>query len=334
MQKLISTLSFHCVLFLLIGLLSCREEVPKKISDPQLSKSDFWELVPEQSLPLSFSDSILLAPIPDSLQVNREVLKQLIPDSVVQTLIPEDKNKKIRITAAGKLATPEKFRYLLIRTVNGKEKTLYALYFNDKETYLGKLKLLDNLHPAKEKHFCTIDKRYNISLITEKKKPDGSLWTGEKIYYFDASGLPIMAVTNTNEDLSNEILGNPIDSLPRKHKFSGDYSTDTKNLVSIRDGSTDNSFRFFIHFSKKNGNCIGELKGEGERTGKNTGIYQDRNSPCVIEFQFSPKSVSIKEINGCGSYRDIACTFEGRYPKVKKMHYSKPADLAAGKKKS
>ncbi|MBU6159182.1 MAG: hypothetical protein KGP35_09145 [Bacteroidetes bacterium] len=332
MQKLISTLSLQFVLFLLINLISCREEVPKKISDPQLSKSDFWEIVPEQNLPVSFSDTPLLAPIPDSILVKREVLQQLLPDTIFQELFPEQ--KKLRMTVAGKLTTPEKSRYLFIRTVNGKEKTMYVLYFNEKGDYLGKLKLLDNEHSPKEKHRCTIDKRYNISLITEQKKPDGSVWTGEKIYYFDAEGLPIMAVTNTNEDLSNEILGNPIDSLPRQHKFSGDYSTDSKNLVSIRDGSSDNSFRFFIHFSKKNGNCIGELKGEADRTGKATGVYQDRNSPCMIEFQFSSKSVIIKEINGCGSYRDIACSFEGRFPKVKKMQYPKPSVSGGGKKKS
>jgi hypothetical protein len=332
MQKLISYLSGLFVLLVCICLISCKEDIPKKISDPQLSKSDFWKLVPEQNLPLSFSDSTLLAPIPDSILVTGEVLQQLIPDTLFQALFPAD--KKVRITVAGQLITPEKTRYLFVRQINGKEKTLYALYFNEKGKYLGQLKLLDNLHSPKEKHRCSIDKRYNITLTTEQKKPDGNLWTGEKIYYFDTEGLPIMAVTNTNEDLSNEILGNPIDSLPCKHKFSGDYSTDSRNLVSIRDGSTENSFRFFIHFSKKNGNCIGELKGEADRTGKSTGVYQDRNSPCVIEFQFAPKAIIIKELNGCGSYRDIACSFEGKYPKVKKMQYSKPSTTAKGKKKT
>ena len=132
-----------------------------------------------------------------------------------------------------------------------------------------------------------------------------------------------MAVTNTNEDLSNEILGNPIDSLFRKNKYSGDYSTDKKNLVSIRDGRTDKTLHFFIHFSKRQGSCVGELKGEADWVNKNLAVFRDNKSPCIIEFRFDKNQISIKETGGCGSFRDIKCTFEGSYPKVKKMTYSK-----------
>jgi hypothetical protein len=166
-----------------------------------------------------------------------------------------------------------------------------------------------------------MDAKFNFYLIHKKMLPDGTEWNGEKVYYFDPSGLPVMAVTNTNEDLSNIILGNPIDSFPATHKFSGDYSTDKQNLVSIRDGRRNKTLQFFIHFSKREGNCIGEIKGEADWVNKTLAVFRDAKSPCVIEFRFTPKAVSIRETTGCGSYRDIKCIFEGNYPRVKKMHY-------------
>jgi hypothetical protein len=224
------------------------------------------------------------------------------------------------------MKTEDKFTYLFITKSNGKQQSIIAIYFNPKGQYLGHLLLIDSRQiKSGYRQSAKIDARYNINIITEHTLPNGEVWAGEQIYYFDPTGLPIMAVTNTNEDLSNEILGNPIDSMPRKHKYSGDYSADKKNLVSIRDGRTDKSLNFFIHFSKRQGNCVGELKGEADWVNKNMAVFRDSKSPCVIEFHFADRKINIKEVNGCGSYRDIKCLFEGSFPKVKKMNYSSPA---------
>jgi hypothetical protein len=42
-----------------------------------------------------------------------------------------------------------------------------------------------------------------------------------------------------------------------------------------------------------------------------------------MEFTFTKNAVTIKEIDGCGSYRGITCFFEGSFPRVKQMKYSK-----------
>jgi hypothetical protein len=186
------------------------------------------------------------------------------------------------------------------------------------------MKLIDNQSRNTGNRYFRIDSRFNISMIQERKVATGEIWTNETIYYMNDSGRFIIAMTNSNEDLSDEIMGNPIDTFARKNKFSADYTSDKKNLVSIRDGATAKTFQFFIHFSKQNGECIGELKGEAEWIDKTKGIFRDGDSDCAIEFSFGSSSVSIKEQNGCGSYRDITCFFEGSYPRKKEPVQSKP----------
>jgi hypothetical protein len=37
----------------------------------------------------------------------------------------------------------------------------------------------------------------------------------------------------------------------------------------------------------------------------------------VLEFNFTAKTVSMKEVQGCGNYRDIKCFFDGTYVRKK-----------------
>lgn len=311
------------ILIVHIGFfLSCSESVPVKISDEGLSAPEFLKIAPLLSLPAIVSENDLAAVKYDSNTVHLPTFKSYFGDSVYQSVFGD--NSKEKISVVGKVNLDDKSTYLVVREVSGKNKSAIILYFDPKGNYLGHLVLIDlRQRKSGERYSFKIDSKYNISLITEKDVSREEVWTGEKIYYFDPSGIPVMAVTNTNEDLSNEILGNPIDSLTRKNKHAGDYSTDKKNLVSIRDGRTEKTLNFFIHFSKRQGNCVGELKGEADWVNKNLAVFRDGKSPCIIEFRFNTNQISIKETGGCGSYRDIKCTFEGSYPKVKKMTYSK-----------
>jgi hypothetical protein len=116
----------------------------------------------------------------------------------------------------------------------------------------------------------------------------------------------------------------PIDTLPHKHKFAGDYSQDKRNFISIRDGRDPSRFIFFVHFEKDDGGCKGELKGEAKFVSPILARYKANGDPCTIEFTFSASGVVMKELDGCGSHRDIKCFFEGYYPKRKEAR-TKPA---------
>jgi hypothetical protein len=237
-----------------------------------------------------------------------------LPDSVYKSLYPKTKNLKLYLV--GKSTDGEKGNYVLVKSVLGKVKGAQLLYFDEKSQYLGSLNIGALLPKGNLARYCKIDKNHTISFVQERKTPTGELWTSETIYYMDEKGKFIIAMTNSTEDLSDLIMGNPIDTLSRKQKYTADYGADKKNLVSIRDGATEKTFEFFIHFSKQNGGCVGELKGTGEWIGKNKGIFRDSNSDCIITFDFTTSAVRIQEQN-CGLYRGITCFFEGSYARKK-----------------
>jgi hypothetical protein len=310
-------LPYQRFLWVLLLAAACKEKLALKMSDEGLSSNDFFGLVETLNPPLTIHEEELLKPVSDSDKVHTATFASFLPDSVFQAIT--DKKEKVVIGVEGKIIAPDKSVYLIIKVISGKQRRMSVLYFDKKRQYLGRLTLLDSKHKIRNVHHsCKIDARMNISLITEKKSSTGQVWTGEQIYYFDATGLPIMAVTNTNEDLSNQIRGNPIDSFPSTQKYTGDYSSDEKNLVSIRDGITGKSINFFMHISKQQGKCVAELKGEAEMVSRNKAIFRDNKTPCVIEFNFSSNTLHIKEMTGCGTYRDIGCVIEGKYPKKKK----------------
>lgn len=305
---------------LLIAFASCKAKKPKTIADEDLTAGDFIALAPALTLPVTINDSLLNKKEGDSALINQTAFKTFLPDTVFNRIYPQTKQLKLYIV--GKATDDKEGNYIIVKSIAGKARAAQLFYFTKKETYLGSMKLIDNITKSTGRYF-RIDNRFNISMIQEKRVPTGEIWTNETIYYMNASGKFIIAMTNSNEDLSNEIMGNPIDTFAHKNKFSADYTSDKKNLVSIRDGSSAKTFQFFIHFSKQNGQCNGEIKGEGEWITKTKGIFHDGSSACAIEFNFSSSSVSISEQNGCGSYRDITCFFEGSYPRKKEPVQSK-----------
>jgi hypothetical protein len=302
-------------MILLLLLFACKDKKQRTVADADLTIKEFIELIPQAKLPFIVHDSTLQKKENDSAALNLTLFQSFVPDSIFKQQYTS--TKQLKLFALGKSTDAQKGNYVFIKSINGKRRAVHLYYFNEKNAYVGTAVLLDNSSATKANRYTRIDSRYNIALIKEQKTVTGELWTDETIYYMDANGKMILAMTNSTEDKSDEIMGNPIDTLPRKNKYSADYSNDKKNLVSIRDGSTAKTFQFFIHFSKQNGDCVGEIKGEGEFTAAGKGVFHDKDSDCEILFNFSSGSVSIKETNGCGSYRGITCFFEGTYIKKK-----------------
>ncbi len=313
-------------LFLVVAVVACKSPKPKAITDENITASDLVELAPALSFPVIINDSMLNKREKDSSLLNQTAFKTFIPDSVFKQLYPV--SRQLKLYLIGKSTDAEKGNYMIIKSIAGKTKGAQLFYFDKKSAFLGVMDIVSKMPRGLGVRYCKIDNKYNISFVQERKTPTGELWTNESIYYMDATGKFIMAMTNSTEDLSDVIMGNPIDSFARKNKLSADYSGDKKNLVSIRDGATEKTFQFFIHFSKQNGECVGEVKGDGEWIGKNKGIFRDGNTDCVIAFNFTSSSVTIAEENGCGSYRGITCFFEGTYPRKKE-----PVQVRKGKRK-
>ena len=162
----------------------------------------------------------------------------------------------------------------------------------------------------------TLDRRYSITRTMLRKNPDGSMSEGKDVYVLNNEAKNFMLImTDALEDKPAELI-NPIDTLPRKHKFSADYGTGKMNLVSIRDGRKNDRISFFVHFEKNNRECTGELKGEAMIRSSGTAEYREAGDPCILKFIFTGGSVTLKE-EGCGSRRGLQCLFDGSFPKKK-----------------
>ncbi|MBK8952534.1 MAG: hypothetical protein IPM85_09895 [Chitinophagaceae bacterium] len=146
---------------------------------------------------------------------------------------------------------------------------------------------------------------------------------GKDVYVLNAdAAIFTLIMTDALEEKISELI-NPIDTLPRKHKYAADYGSGKMNLVSIRDGRKTDRLTFFVHFEKNSGNCTGELKGEAIWKTPTMAEYRQDGDPCVLKLTFTRTGVTVTEEN-CGSRRtSLNCSFNGSFPRKR---YIKPAD--------
>jgi hypothetical protein len=292
----------------------------KKVSltgEEPVEVTDFIEFFPEVQLPFIVSDTTLLKKVSDSLLIAYSVFTQFIPDSILN----KDFNKaRPKIYPLGRVKEKGKETYLFAKAVQGTKRVGYLITFDNDDKYLNTLRLVRSGENY-SRVYGSLDKKFQITTYRERKKPDGLNSFKRNVYiYNSASNDFTLILTEPNEELNEDIL-NPIDTLSQKNKYTGDYPANKKNFISFRDGKNSSEILFFTHFEKNKGECVGELKGTARFVSAKKAVYKEAGNPCTLEFTFTPSSVYMKEVEGCGSYRDIRCFFEGTYPKKK----SKPA---------
>ena len=274
---------------------------------------DFKALFPEQQPPYRLMADSLLQKQPDSLALQRDVLKQFLTDTLAGA--DSTKTRHLKYFPLAYVAGST-LQYFVIRAVDRSSTVAYICFTDKKGKYLNRMLAASKDANSPEQMSFTLDNKYVIKTSTEK--PVGSNTAlKEDFYMANANGALTLIMTNTNGPTTPGQIFNPIDTLAHKHKFSGDYTSGDMNIISIRDGQDAKTFLFFITFSKDNGNCKGELSGTGHFTGSSKGEYKDKETSCGISFQFTAGRVSIREIGGCGAYRGIKCFFEGGYAKKK-----------------
>jgi hypothetical protein len=193
----------------------------------------------------------------------------------------------------------------------------FLVAFDKKQQFIAGMPALQPDQKSSTGQSFSIDRRYSITKKVQLRNSDGSISEGKDVYALNIEGKNfILIMTDALDDKITELI-NPIDTLARTHKFSADYSTGKMNLVSIRDGRKNDRLTFFIHFEKNNGECTGELKGEAILKTNNTAEYSEGGDPCKLRFIFSSSSVTLQEIEGCGSRRGMKCSFDGSFAKKK-----------------
>jgi hypothetical protein len=306
----------YCLLaisFLLI--LSCKEKKADLSGDAPVKVNDFIAAFHPIQPPYTAADTNIKK-FADTLSIGSKVMGQFIPDSIIQSIT--GKEKKFIIHPVGRIEK-EKETYLLANFVFPKKTQLATFVLDKKNKFLASKELLSSDNNDGYDHSLLINKEPTFMVSKEKMNTEKQLLQYTRTGWAYNNGIGFTQVVHeTNEDTKkNNTIINPIDTLPKKNKYSGNYIQDEKNFITLRDGKTPNSYWFFVHFEKSKGECIGELKGEMQMKTANTAIYSDNGDPCVIDFTFNGNEISVKEKGTCGNHRDIKCYFKDSYTKKK-----------------
>ena len=317
-------LKFSFSAFLLLAFqLACTERKPISLSgDKPVPVSDFIAFFQELQPPYIKGDTVLAHKEKDSLLIGYKVFTSVVPDSVLA--ISFGKGVKPKLYALGKVQVPKAETYLLVKAISHSKSCLLILAFDKKNNFIAWMPAIRTATKSGINTTITIDRKFVITRSTYRKNADASLSEGKEVYILNEAAKTFMLIlTEALEDKITELI-NPIDTLPGKSKYAGDYGSQKMDLVSIRDGRKADRISFFVHFEKKEGACIGELKGEAFWRTPTKAEYRQDGDPCVLQFIFTGSSVSLKEQN-CGSRRGPDCIFDGQFikkrkPKLRKKH--------------
>lgn len=317
---------YSLFIFFIILIAGCKSKKATLSGDEPVEIIDFIAFFPDTKLPYLVADSTLLKKEKDSLLISYTVFKQFVPDSILSHVF--GKTAKPKIYPLAKSIGDE--TYLFAKAIAGNKRAALVLGFDKKNQFIAAMPLLSLDQSSATKQTAIMDSRFTLTKNLFRKNKDGTMSEGKDVYVLNSSAKSFMLImTDALDDKPTE-LANPIDTISRKQKYAADYGTGKMNLVSIRDGRKKDRFSFFIHFEKSNGECTGELKGEAIIKSPSMAEYREGGDPCILQFKFTSSSVSIKELEGCGSRRGLRCSFDGTYPRKKDI---KPQPVKAKKSK-
>jgi hypothetical protein len=298
-------------------ILACAEKKTDLTGNTPLTINDFNKVFKAASLPISISDSNLKR-YTDTLVIGRKALAQFIPDSVVENII-STKDKKVFLHPFIRIEKEEEY-YLLLNVIHPKKQEIAVVVFSKKNKFLD-YKIITAFNEGNE-NSKIYGKNLNINrepsfLVEENKlEEDNSLTYEKKGWAYTDSSFRLIYFDSNKKPVSKKVL-NPLDSMPMNYTYSGDYARDAKNFISIRDYSTAGKYQFFLHFEKKEGSCVGELKGLLTFT-KNQATFSEKGDPCIIHFTIQGNTINIKEDGNCGNHRNMTCYFNDNYDKKRK----------------
>ena len=301
----------------LLGAIACSEKKTDLSGNTPLKINDFNKAFKTVSLPVSLADSNLKR-FTDTFEIGRKALAQFVPDSVVDEIIPI-KEKKSKLFPIFKIVKEEQY-YLLFNVLQEKKQSLAVIVFSKKNKFLDYkvLTQFELVHRGSQLYGKTLAINKEPSFLVEETKmgSDNAL-TYEKSGWAYTDSAFRMIYFDSNKKIETKVVLNPIDTLQMNNPLSGDYARDSKNFISLRDYNNPNKYQFFLHFEKKEGTCVGELKGLLNFT-KNQATYNEKGDPCIIHFTITGNVIQIKEDGNCGNHRNMTCYFNDSYDKKRK----------------
>ena len=309
-------------LLILLALIGCAETKTDLSGNTPLKINDFNAAFKNIDLPIRINDTNLVA-FTDTIQIGRKALEQFLPDSVVDAIVPKQV-KNASLYTVGKIEKETEY-YLLLNNKDAKKQTLSVIAFSKKNVFLGYqiLTQFDFVHKGSQFYGKTllINKEPTFLIEENKLDPEQGLTNEKKGWAYTDQGFRLIYLDANIKPEQKAIL-NPIDTLPILNTFSGDYARDKKNFISLRDFGNANKYQFFLHFEKKEGSCVGELKGL-LNFNKNQATYSEKGDPCTIQFTITGNIIKIKEDGNCGNHRNMTCYFNDSYDKKRKPKIKK-----------
>ncbi len=304
-------------------IFSCGEKKTDLSGNTPIKINDFNKVFKNTELPVSISDTSLNHEL-DTLVIQRKALAQFVPDSIIDKFIaPANKNKAI-IHPLIRIEQETEY-YLLLNIKYPKKHDIVAIVFNKKNKYLDFQSITEFLNENKSS--TKYEKKLNInrepSFLVEENviSPEG-VSTYEKNAWAYSDGNFRLIYFDSNKTPENKTIINPIDTISSKNIYSGNYGTDAKNFIALRDNGAPNKYQFFIHFEKRNGSCVGELKGV-LNFNNNTATYSEKGDACIVHFSITGNNIAIKEDGNCGNHRGMKCYFNDKFDKVRKSKKKK-----------
>lgn len=314
--EMLSMRKFITVCVMLALLAACKSKKKDLSGEQPVDINDFIGFFQDIPLPYNIADTQISRKLPDSLLVSNKVFAQFVPDTVLTK--DYGKNGKPKLYALGKIEEKDKETYLLVKAATLEKQIAYILCFDKDKAFKAAMPVVRN-NPDRSKSITgNIDKRFTITTSETRNAANGQRYYKLNSYVYNNVGVFTLIKIESNELVVPKEVYNPIDTLPRKHKLSGDYVQNKKNFVSVRDGKDDKHLLFFVHFERGKDECSGELKGEATLVKPNLAYYRQVGDACVLELNFGSNKVTLREEQGCGNYRGIKCVFAGTYARKKK----------------
>ncbi|WP_298297441.1 hypothetical protein [Hydrotalea sp.] len=309
MKSIQQFITFIPILLLAVG---CQTHTSDLSGTKPIRTSDFFAAFPPINLPITIADTNINS-FSDTTIIGLKAMTQFIPDSVLKHF---HLNKNVIIHPVGSIQKLKE-KYLLSNFSYKNNTILGVFVFNDKNEFLAAKNLLQSKQNDGYVHSIYLNKEPTFLISREKYSSEKKLLYTRIGWVYTSGSTFMVAMNDGNEDaLKNNTIINPIDTLPKKNKHSGNYVKNSKNFIAIRDSKSTKLYHFFIHFENQD-NCTGELKGTMKMVSEDKAVYREIGEPCSIEFTFKNNEIIFKENGKCGNKRGIQCYFDDTYPKQK-----------------
>ncbi len=268
------------------------------------------------SLPFNVYDSTIEKFASDSA-LNIQLFAESFSDTIFNPIFA--KNRKFKLFPLGKIQQGDKESYYLTLAKANQLSVLFLSVY-DSNKHMATMPLIISGNDSLDiTNSASIDKKLTI-VVNKDWMIKNDPYYRRIIYAYNNVGVFTTVLTETNEQRRSETsVTNPLDTFPKKNKYSGDYSKGPGNQLFIRDGSVTGEYLFFVHFKRTDQDepCNGELRGSFKMTDEVSGQYTKTGDPCGLTFTFKGQEATVKENGSCGNYRDIKCFFDDVYMKKK-----------------